>query len=192
MLKTLNVLRHPVSSLIAFSATNITDAQTVSPKNISALTVWYLTKISKDSTNVTNRSTLIVETERNCVSRLTFKFMVLRIRGITHSEPPRGTNDYCPRKNGIFSHPDETVCDVFYTCVDGEYIENKCVGGLHFDEYSGTCVWPDSANRENCQEKKKELKDGFICPKDQNKNDRSGQVIAHPHYAHPTDCQKAS
>lgn len=111
---------------------------------------------------------------------------------LVHPEPPRGTNDYCPRKNGIFSHPDETVCDVFFTCVDGEYIEAKCQGGLHFDEYSGTCIWPDNANRENCQESKKELKDGFVCPKDQNKNDRTGQVIAHPHYAHPTDCQKVS
>ncbi|CRL06411.1 CLUMA_CG019569, isoform A [Clunio marinus] len=108
----------------------------------------------------------------------------------TELQPPRGTNEYCPRKNGIFAHPDETICDIFYSCVDGEYIETKCVGGLHFDEYSGTCVWPEVANRENCQEHKKKLKDGFVCPKDGRKNDASGQVIAHPHYAHSEDCQK--
>jgi len=61
--------------------------------------------------------------------------------------------------------------------------------GLHFDEYSGTCVWPVNANREGCQEAKKELKDGFSCPKNK-KNDESGQVVAHPHYPHPEDCQK--
>lgn len=105
------------------------------------------------------------------------------------SETPRGTNDFCPRKNGIFAHPDETVCNVFYTCVDGEYIESKCTGGLLYHEESGTCVWPDLANRENCQEQKKKLKDGFECPT-QKKNDASGQVVAHPHYIHPTDCQK--
>jgi hypothetical protein len=59
-----------------------------------------------------------------------------------------------------------------------------------FDEYSGTCVWPENANRENCQEHKKMLKDGFVCPDIANKNDRTGQVVAHPHYFHPTDCQK--
>lgn len=51
-------------------------------------------------------------------------------------------------------------------------------------------MWPDVADRENCQEKKKQLKDGFECPKDVKKNDASGQVVAHPHFIHPTDCQK--
>lgn len=63
------------------------------------------------------------------------------------------------------------------------------MGGLHFDENTGTCVWPEVANRENCQTQKKELKDGFVCPKEK-KNDASGQVVAHPHFAHPQDCQK--
>lgn len=35
-----------------------------------------------------------------------------------------------------------------------------------------------------------ELKDGFVCPQNVNKNDRTGQVVTHPHYAHPEDCQK--
>lgn len=35
-----------------------------------------------------------------------------------------------------------------------------------------------------------ELRDGFVCPNNKNKNDRTGQVVTHPHYAHPEDCQK--
>lgn len=67
------------------------------------------------------------------------------------SEPPKGTNEKCPRKNGFFAHPNPGVCNVFYNCIDGDAIEIRCTAGLHFDEYSGTCVWPDSANREGCK-----------------------------------------
>lgn len=66
------------------------------------------------------------------------------------TEPPTGKNDFCPRKFGFFAHPDSAVCDVFYNCNDGEQIEMKCSAGLHFEEYSGTCVWPATANREGC------------------------------------------
>lgn len=31
---------------------------------------------------------------------------------------------------------------------------------------------------------------GFSCPKDQPKMDARGQVVTHPKYPHPTDCQK--
>lgn len=31
---------------------------------------------------------------------------------------------------------------------------------------------------------------GFECPKDQPKTDKRGQVVTHPRYPHPTDCQK--
>lgn len=129
---------------------------------------------------------------RNCVRfhafLINFPFQLNYL--INFIETPKGTNEYCPRKNGIFSHPDETICNIFYTCVDGEYIENKCPPGLHYDELSATCVWPDTANRENCQENKMKLKDGFVCPSDRNRTDKTGQVVAHPHYAHPTDCQR--
>lgn len=56
----------------------------------------------------------------------------------------------CPRKNGFFAHPDTAVCNIFYNCIDGDAIEISCTAGLHFDEYSGTCVWPDTAGREGC------------------------------------------
>lgn len=51
-------------------------------------------------------------------------------------------------------------------------------------------MWPATANREGCKEAKKELKDGFSCPTEKPKNDANGQVVAHPHFAHPEDCQK--
>lgn len=153
-----------------------------------------LIKAFEKSTNATSRSTLNAETEQNYVRRnetkrnfFQHKFIVSFIR--IHVEPAKGKNDYCPRKNGFFAHPDPTVCDAFYTCVDGDYIENKCTGGLHFDEYTGTCVWPETAGREGCVEQRKEV-DGFQCPKDKKKNDDSGQIIAHPHFPHPEDCQK--
>lgn len=108
----------------------------------------------------------------------------------TELQPPKGKNDYCPRKNGFFAHPDPTNCYAFFTCVDGDYVENKCTGGLHFDEYTGTCVWPENAGREGCVEQQKQTADGFQCPKEKKKNDDSGQIIAHPHFPHPDDCQK--
>lgn len=98
----------------------------------------------------------------------------------------------CPRKNGFFAHPEPNVCDVFFNCIDGSAIEIKCTAGLHFDEYSGTCVWPDTARREGCDpDAKGKAKDGFQCPTEKLKvNDANGQTIAHPKFPHPTDCQK--
>lgn len=68
------------------------------------------------------------------------------------AEPPQG-NSNCPRKNGFFAHPDPTVCDKFYNCIDGEYTELPCTAGLHFDEFTGTCVWPATAGRTGCTER---------------------------------------
>lgn len=64
-------------------------------------------------------------------------------------EPPK-PKGVCPRRNGFFAHPDPAVCNIFYNCIEGEHTEITCTAGLHFDEYSGTCVWPDSAQREGC------------------------------------------
>ncbi|XP_014220361.1 protein obstructor-E-like [Trichogramma pretiosum] len=103
-------------------------------------------------------------------------------------QPPQPTKK-CPRRNGFFAHPDPSVCNIFYNCIDGDAIEITCTTGLHFDEYSGTCVWPDSAGRQGCGEVGKELSDGFRCPKDTGLDSR-GQAVDHPKYAHPEDCQK--
>lgn len=65
------------------------------------------------------------------------------------TEQPKG-NSLCPRKNGFFAHPDAAVCNVFYNCIEGEANEITCTSGLHFDEYTGTCVWPNDAGRQGC------------------------------------------
>uniref|UniRef100_A0A182W552 Chitin-binding type-2 domain-containing protein n=1 Tax=Anopheles minimus TaxID=112268 RepID=A0A182W552_9DIPT len=105
-------------------------------------------------------------------------------------QPAQGTSDYCPRKNGFFTHPDPSICNVFYSCINGEELEMSCTGGLHFDEKSGTCVWPDVAAREGCgSNANKKLNDGFQCPKE-TRYDKNGQVITHPNYPHPTDCSR--
>lgn len=64
-------------------------------------------------------------------------------------EQPKG-NALCPRKNGFFAHPDAAVCNIFYNCIEGEANEISCTAGLHFDEYSGTCVWPSEDGRQGC------------------------------------------
>lgn len=103
-------------------------------------------------------------------------------------ETPSPTSEYCPRRNGVFPDPDESICDLFYICDDGEHSEMKCANGLHFQPSTGQCTWPNVANRENCGNKKRKLVDGFVCPDGPNK-DSFGQVIVNPHYAHPTDCE---
>ena len=165
------------------SVINITSAVMALHVRNYVLMVSSLMLISAVQTNAISRSTLTAVTEQNFVSQL-IKLGV-SINEINSTEPARGTNDYCPRKNGFFAHPDPIVCDLFYQCIEGEYTENKCAAGLHFDEYSGTCVWPATANREGCHEAKKELKDGFSCPADKQKNDANGQIVAHPHFTHP-------
>lgn len=77
------------------------------------------------------------------------------------SEEPK-SNHLCPRRNGYFAHPDEKVCNIFYNCIEGEATEITCPTGLHFDEYSGTCVWPDSAHREGCGEPETSKADDFF------------------------------
>ncbi|GJQ73126.1 Cpap3-a1 [Trypoxylus dichotomus] len=106
----------------------------------------------------------------------------------TQLQPPKPSKN-CPRRNGFFAHPEPSICNIFYNCIEGEAIEIKCTNGLHFDEYSGTCVWPDAAGREGCESKENKLKDGFECPKD-SQTDANGQLVVHPKYAHPTDCQR--
>ncbi|XP_055538439.1 protein obstructor-E-like [Wyeomyia smithii] len=105
-------------------------------------------------------------------------------------QDPQGTSDYCPRKNGFFSHPNTEICNIFYNCINGEELEMTCSGGLHFDEKSGTCAWPDVAGRVGCgSNSNKKLNDGFQCPKE-TRYDKNGQIITHPNYPHPTDCSR--
>ncbi|CAH1961597.1 unnamed protein product [Acanthoscelides obtectus] len=106
----------------------------------------------------------------------------------TELQPPQ-PKGVCPRLNGFFAHEDPTVCNKFYNCIQGEATEIACTNGLHFDEFSGTCVWPDAAGRQGCKQTLNTLKDGFTCPKEGQK-DANGQLVVHPKFAHPTDCQR--
>lgn len=86
-----------------------------------------------------------------------------------------------------------------------------CVAGLHFNTETGTCVWPDMANRVGCGSNAnsqldrrcleinnlstylsltEKLSDGFQCPKDYPKADKNGQSVTHPNFPHPEDCTK--
>ncbi|KAK2584338.1 hypothetical protein KPH14_006729 [Odynerus spinipes] len=140
-----------------------------------------------------------VATEKLCPDGLVFDPLNRKINKCDHVfnvdcgdrlelQPPQPTKK-CPRRNGFFAHPQPSVCNIFYNCIDGDAIEITCTTGLHFDEYSGTCVWPDSAGREGCGAVDKKLKDGFECPKE-NQVDSRGMVVDHPKFAHPEDCQK--
>lgn len=106
-------------------------------------------------------------------------------------EEPQPASKYCPRKNGVFAHPDDTICDLFFICDDGVHAETPCANGLHFEQSTGQCTWPNVVNRENCldQAAKRKLKDGFQCPNEINLQNKLGQVIVNPHYPHPEDCQ---
>ncbi|XP_309183.3 protein obstructor-E [Anopheles gambiae] len=105
-------------------------------------------------------------------------------------QPPRPIG-VCPRQNGFFPHPDSSICNIFYNCINGRELEMTCVAGLHFYEPTGTCVWPDMANRQGCgSNANKKLNDGFQCPKNAQKMDKNGQIITHPNYPHPDDCQR--
>lgn len=95
----------------------------------------------------------------------------------------------CLRRNGFFPHEDPAVCDKFFNCIEGEFTEMTCSPGLHFDVFSGTCVWPDEAGRKGCNEQGKTLKDGFQCPMEEQKT-TNGRRAVHPTYPHPTDCHK--
>lgn len=131
---------------------------------------------------------LTAETVLNYVSGLQKKSIDLSNQRIFITEPPKSTQE-CPRRNGFFAHPDPTVCNIFFNCIEGDPIEQKCTNGLWFDEYSGNCVWPDTSNREGCVDAAKKTADGFSCPKVP-KASSSGIAVAHPKYPHPTDCQK--
>nr|CAD7450638.1 unnamed protein product [Timema bartmani] len=47
----------------------------------------------------------------------------------------------------------------------------------------------EEAGRTGCGKTEDKLKDGFECPKEVQADGR-GQVVSHPKYAHPEDCQK--
>ena len=65
-------------------------------------------------------------------------------------EPPQPIGD-CPRRYGMFEHPDPTACNIMLSCIDGEQSYFTCPGDLIFDEESSECTWPEEAQREGCR-----------------------------------------
>ncbi|CAB3378171.1 Hypothetical predicted protein [Cloeon dipterum] len=139
-----------------------------------------------------------VATEKLCPDGLVFDVTIRKLNKCdlpftidcgdrTELQPARG-NEKCPRRNGYFAHPDESVCNIYYNCIDGDPIESHCSSGLIFDEYNGVCAWPKAEDKATCG-KKAILQDGFSCPKEE-QLDANGRAADHPKYAHPEDCQK--
>lgn len=79
-----------------------------------------------------------------------FSFFYIHFQ-INFVETPKGPNDLCPRLNGFYAHPDPSVCNVFYACVEGVAEEYTCSPGLWFDEFRGVCNWPTETERSNCK-----------------------------------------
>ena len=100
-------------------------------------------------------------------------------------QPPKGSNNQCPRLNGFYAHPDPYVCNVFYACVEGVAKEYTCDPGMWFDEFSGICTWPIETKRSNCGTEHENEGNGFSCP------DSTPNISnPHPKYADPSDCAK--
>jgi len=62
--------------------------------------------------------------------------------------PQPSTN--CPRKHGYFAHSDPKICDKFFYCVDGMFNKIVCPDGLVYSAKTGTCTWPDQAQKLHC------------------------------------------
>lgn len=100
------------------------------------------------------------------------------------------TTLHCPRANGFYAHEDPAVCNIFYQCVGGEASETPCPGGLHFDEFAGTCAWPEASDRRGCGDATRVLEDGFSCDHvNKTIQESNGLHLDHLRFQHPTDCQ---
>ncbi|XP_069961273.1 protein obstructor-E isoform X3 [Cherax quadricarinatus] len=99
---------------------------------------------------------------------------------------------YCPRRNGIFSDPDPAVCTRFYTCIKGLHTVTDCTSGLHFDEQTGICNWPEQVARSGCEEDKMAActNNGAFCCTGERVINAAGVELPHPTYINPDDCQK--
>ncbi|KAK7014053.1 chitin binding, partial [Halocaridina rubra] len=104
-------------------------------------------------------------------------------------QEPTFTSEQCPRKNGIFADPDPTVCNRFYTCINGHATPTDCSAGLHFDETTGNCAWPESSGRTNCSSSSKTCVGDFCCP-DEVVVSADGVTLPHPTFPNLVDCQR--
>jgi len=98
----------------------------------------------------------------------------------------QGTDEPCLRQNGVFPHA--TNCGAYYTCEAGLATPFECATGLHLSLTTMECVWPEMANRENCDTP---IREGdFTCPEGAGTEfDHLGNLLVNPTYLHPTDCR---
>ncbi|CAK1548175.1 unnamed protein product [Leptosia nina] len=97
----------------------------------------------------------------------------------TQLEPPIST-PHCQRLYGIF--PDESKCDVFWNCWNGEASRYQCSPGLAYDREARVCMWADQV--PECRNE--EVANGFSCA-------NPGEVAnagSFSRHAHPEDCRK--
>ncbi|GFG38872.1 hypothetical protein Cfor_02179 [Coptotermes formosanus] len=87
---------------------------------------------------------------------------------------------HCPRLYGIFA--DESKCDVFWNCWNGEASRYQCSPGLAYDRDARVCMWADQV--PEC--KVEEVAGGFTCPAP-GELANAGSFSRH---AHPDDCRK--
>ncbi len=63
-----------------------------------------------------------------------------------------GAGESCGQAGQRFTHKDD--CSKFLTCVNGQKIEEKCIGGLYWNT-EGYCDWKDNVvcgNRRDCKQ----------------------------------------
>jgi len=92
---------------------------------------------------------------------------------------PAQSSAGCPRANGYFAHPDETVCDKFNFCSDGVAHTQTCAGGLIFDPSKGQCDYADQSERPGCTSS---ALYEFSCP--------ASSPHEHTRHAHPDNCDQ--
>lgn len=72
------------------------------------------------------------------------------------TEPPI-SSPHCERLYGIFA--DESKCDVFWNCWNGEASRYQCSPGLAYDREARVCMWADQVPEcKNDGKKKDKLK----------------------------------
>ncbi|XP_022196949.1 protein obstructor-E isoform X2 [Nilaparvata lugens] len=93
---------------------------------------------------------------------------------------PAVSTPHCPRLYGIF--PDDSKCDTFWNCWNGEASRYQCSPGLAYDREARVCMWADQV--PEC--KIEEVANGFNCPAP-GEVSNAGSFSRHPH---PDDCRK--